>query len=498
MDNSVKLPEPNHSIKHPEVKAEEKPPAVINFKDFQGKNEQVPIFKTKPFEFLSFIPLMKSQYAAIYIEGFNQPFYVKIKELSQKLGVSEDNVQDTLLTDPRAINRLMDVNVELQQTLTIEKVKDFITEQPLESSEYLKSLSQLKATVRPGVMKQLLIDSALVDDKRFRQTIIHIGKVMAKLKEGAVIFVRKETEHYGYAIDQNRQIYIRYYEIGKGVSKKASNSLDITTLEKYASLTIKGKDSTSDIEQELLAFKLLKGIKHIVPPYKFTIKTTTKAGETKWLAIQPLMDGTCGKFSRISPYHTVSIATHVSSALADMHDIKLIHGDVKPANMLYEGDLGDLENPAKGYLHDFGLMTRPGYDRGGTPTYSPPEIYCCTDKLLRNLATTPQIDSWGFGVSLLEMLTGRYNYNYSTTKLFSQVTQSEINQFLNEQQDKVLKDKYLSDLEKQLKNEMLEVVRHLMVHDPKLRWTCRQASDQLKKLGKDFPPIKFDKSIEFE
>ena len=102
------------------------------------------------------------------------------------------------------------------------------------------------------------------------------------------------------------------------------------------------------------------------------------------------------KSGTLSPDSVLNIALDLSSALAAVHDQNLIHGDVKPANILVEAD----ERPV---LMDFGAA-RDGDQRiasVGSPRFLAPE------KLLDG-HNSPASDMYALGVLLFRSLTGKY------------------------------------------------------------------------------------------
>jgi len=104
----------------------------------------------------------------------------------------------------------------------------------------------------------------------------------------------------------------------------------------------------------------------------------------------------------------VQIALDLASALSFAHRQRIVHRDVKPANVLHAGD-----NRWK--LADFGIARMPDSDLTqvgifmGTPGYSPPEA-------IREGRYTPQADVFAWGACFYELLCGRIPYEGPDTK----------------------------------------------------------------------------------
>jgi serine/threonine protein kinase len=88
----------------------------------------------------------------------------------------------------------------------------------------------------------------------------------------------------------------------------------------------------------------------------------------------------------------VRIVRDTAGALHYIHGRKLVHNDIKPANILYSPERGAV-------LCDFGLSTHTNNPptTGGTPYYVPPEF------IGQKLRGTPS-DVWALGITMLYVL----------------------------------------------------------------------------------------------
>ncbi len=104
----------------------------------------------------------------------------------------------------------------------------------------------------------------------------------------------------------------------------------------------------------------------------------------------------------------VNIALDLASALSFAHRQRIVHRDVKPANVLHAGE-------QRWKLADFGIARMPDSDLTqvgifmGTPGYAPPEA-------IREGRYTAQADVFAWGALLYELLCGRIPYEGPDTK----------------------------------------------------------------------------------
>jgi serine/threonine-protein kinase len=105
---------------------------------------------------------------------------------------------------------------------------------------------------------------------------------------------------------------------------------------------------------------------------------------------------------RLPMAQAVQCARDLASALGAAHKERLVHRDVKPANVLHAG-----ENRWK--LADFGIVRVPDSELTqvgifmGTPGYAPPEA-------IRDGVYTAQADVFAWGAVLYELLSGKVPY----------------------------------------------------------------------------------------
>lgn len=93
-------------------------------------------------------------------------------------------------------------------------------------------------------------------------------------------------------------------------------------------------------------------------------------------------------------------------ALTTLHDNAYIHRDIKASNILFLNDV----DRSQFFLADFGLSTKCGKDsrrkkkRVGSTRWMAPEVLACSGYDWRS-------DMWSFGMTIVELLTGKFPYH---------------------------------------------------------------------------------------
>jgi len=126
--------------------------------------------------------------------------------------------------------------------------------------------------------------------------------------------------------------------------------------------------------------------------------------------VMEYVDGPALDATQVPPDRAAPLGMQVASGLAALHDVGIVHGDVKPANIL----LG----PGGAKLTDFGIarspdatsaLTQPGVVLA-TPAYASPETLAGGDR-------SPAADVYSLGTVLYELVTGaRWNPSISATR----------------------------------------------------------------------------------
>ncbi|MDG2222549.1 MAG: protein kinase [Rubripirellula sp.] len=221
------------------------------------------------------------------------------------------------------------------------------------------------------------------DDEMIGQTLDHFT-IIDRLGGGGMGTVYR-------AMDESLQRYVAIKVLGRGV---------------------RGVNKTAHVERLLQEARAQARVNHANVVHIYFV---SRDEDLPYLAMELVPGKTLSTRIAEEPMsyrEIVRIGTQVAHALRESTQLDIVHGDIKPSNILL------YENVAK--LSDFGLSHRislPGPDSGrvaGTPNYMAPEI--CLGE-----SATVQSDMYSFGVMLFEMTFGRLPYSFSDSSFESRL-----------------------------------------------------------------------------
>lgn len=161
------------------------------------------------------------------------------------------------------------------------------------------------------------------------------------------------------------------------------------------------------------------------------------------------------------------LALHAANGLAYLHSQRIVHFDVKPDNLLVDGDWSTLEGPVL-KVADFGLSVVKAntfcsdvHDLRGTLPYMAPEMI--TDYK----HVTEKADVWSLGVVFWELLTQQQPY--------ADIAPAQLLGALGSGSARL-------PIPEWCEPEWRAVVESCWVEDPTLRPTCRQLAVQLQRI----------------
>ncbi|MGE7385163.1 WD40 repeat domain-containing serine/threonine protein kinase [Streptomyces sp. NPDC004126] len=113
----------------------------------------------------------------------------------------------------------------------------------------------------------------------------------------------------------------------------------------------------------------------------------------------PSLDKVLRERGRLERGEVIRIGLALVDALGAAHGVGIVHRDVKPGNVLLEGE--------RVVLSDFGVAHLPGATTLTSPHGPPGTMAYMAPELLRGGASRPECDLWSLGVMLYQMSEGR-------------------------------------------------------------------------------------------
>jgi len=180
------------------------------------------------------------------------------------------------------------------------------------------------------------------------------------------------------------------------------------------------------------------------------------------------------KLGAYSEADSARLVSEAAMALCFIHGIGVVHGDLKPENLMLSTDRQDCSIQ----LVDFGcahiISENEGNDSGcaegkerkviggNTPAYCPPEALVRTN--LDSLA--PSVDMWSLGIILYIMLTGLHPFD-----LNGNATDEEVEKHIKSRQSPPLRN---SPITAHLSSSAIDVIERCINWDPQKRITAQQ------------------------
>ena len=192
--------------------------------------------------------------------------------------------------------------------------------------------------------------------------------------------------------------------LGGGGMGQVYRALD-KSLQRYVAVKVLGSSKLSKSKHDELVERLLQEAVHqarVNHPSVATIYYVGRHEGEPFLAMELVGGGTLAKRLEegAMPYpQAIAIAIRIAEALRASHELDLIHGDIKPSNLLV-----DRQEVIK--LSDFGMARKASQNSedaqivGGTPSYLAPELFDGPNQSI-------QSDMYALGVTLFEMVFGK-------------------------------------------------------------------------------------------
>ncbi|MCX5162044.1 serine/threonine-protein kinase [Streptomyces sp. NBC_00264] len=262
--------------------------------------------------------------------------------------------------------------------------------------------------------------------------------------------------------------YELLHSLGRGGMGEVWKALD-TRLDRHVAVKgLLGRDAIGAATQEKMmqrARREAAAIAKIRHQNVVAVHDRVESGNQVWIVMDLLNARSLADLMReerrLPVRRTAAIGLQVLGGLRAVHEARVVHRDVKPANILFAKDDFAI-------LADFGIatfdgavpLTRAG-ELIGTFKYLAPELLGQTSQ---ESAATPASDLWSLGVTLYEMVEGRHPFDRPNEyELLVAACQSD-------------------PLPMEHGEELAEVVGQLMHKDPGRRLGAERAEEMLQEI----------------
>lgn len=358
----------------------------------------------------------------------------------------------------------------------------------------------------PTMLKLVNDAKSEADKKIMLNTLQRIGRTLTKMHLTSEIYKKSvkdlgELKSHAFAISEH-EVYIAISQkkgskIATGSFKLVTNAIKINnfanqTFAKQIESFVRIKPNpepmglkkaevtpkhlamiNQDLKDEAkLMRERLQDNPYAIPPHTFQTMSSTG----KVVLFQSAHSGDGEKlFKEASLKHILNAIVGFGKGLALMHRDKIIHMDVKPANMAFIGNHHDENKLVEGRVADVGLAKKEGRRiDGGSPGYLPYEALLPPNfnKYDPNCKAAPAIDSFGYGMLILESIVGLENVPFIGS--YSESEFGEIDKYFQD-----VKDSLQGKPDGNFKAQMVDVAQKLTKFKPKDRISCQQAVNEL-------------------
>ncbi|WP_068466771.1 protein kinase domain-containing protein [Candidatus Protochlamydia phocaeensis] len=227
-------------------------------------------------------------------------------------------------------------------------------------------------------------------------------------------YIKKKKDQNGkalshtFAINKNEVIVVQN-KLAEGGSKTVSSAILLNTLQPMVRIKFKNKDVGNEKlrqENELLHTLRKTNNPYLVVPYHCCIINrviTEQLCKERMIVFQNRY-GTGKDLFEASAGHILNALKEIALGLSWLHQDGYIHGDIKPENLLIEGDINGQEF-VQGKLSDFGMTVKKGEPLiGGSPFHFPAKVLQAISNSPARCLAEEDMDWFAFGITTLQIL----------------------------------------------------------------------------------------------
>jgi serine/threonine-protein kinase len=245
--------------------------------------------------------------------------------------------------------------------------------------------------------ERLLADD--IDDPEARA---HLARLRPSASSAAATPIAEQTDGATLVspegIDALRYRLVR--EIGRGATATVylarDEALDLHVALKVLHPQLAGARQSEALARFFKGARLAAGVRHPGVVAIYDVDETARALAMEWIPGGTLRTRLRARPAGLDAAEIAETARRLLATLAFIHARGIVHGDIKPSNLL-------VREPGDPVLADFGaaaLIGAGGESGGGTPLYLAPEQ-------LRGAPRAPTTDLYAAGAVLFEMAAGR-------------------------------------------------------------------------------------------